>query len=276
MEIARGNVGSGRRLRLPSVTLLTRIYNDSQLDQVDGNLRSLLSGLKAKTRILGADSLGRVQVSISGEDENVATRYLADNIGLCPIGLEKISKYSTLKGYVTDPLRSKNELWVDIGVSSPSHVQAAVPLSRLQAQLGDGRKMPLTTMAELFGLCENLPLHIRVTSVEFEKEHIEAELSEKQQGQFAGWARSLLDRLLILGASYGEVNSAVRKTGFSRDVVGVESLGMFEHAVLCKLGTDAAGLIPKMGRSLRRAVFSVFNPKKIFALLGYDSTLFAS
>jgi len=131
-------------------------------------------------------------------------------------------------------------------------------------------------MTELFGFCENIPLYIRVTSVDFEKKYIEAELSEKEQEQFAGWTRSLLDRLIILGASYGEVNLAIRRAEFSRDIVRVEALGMFEHAVLCKLGTDAAGLIPKMGKSLRRAVFTVFNPRKILALLGYDSTLFAS
>ena len=276
METTRGNVGSSRRLRLPSVTLLTKIYNNSQLGQVDGNLKALLRGLKVKTKILRADSLGLVQISISGEDENVAIRYLDDNIGLCPTGLEKIRKYSTFKGYVTDPSKSKNELWVDIGVSSPSHVKAAVPLTRLQAQLGDGRKIALSKMTELFGFCENIPLYIRVTSVDFEKKYIEAELSEKEQEQFAGWTRSLLDRLIILGASYGEVNLAIRRAEFSRDIVRVEALGMFEHAVLCKLGTDAAGLIPKMGKSLRRAVFSVFNPRKILALLGYDSTLFAS
>jgi hypothetical protein len=258
------------------VTLLTRIYDNSQSHQVEGNLKALLRGLKVGARILGADSLGWVQISISGEDENVAVRYLADNIGLCPTSLENIRKYSTFKGYVTDLSKSKNELWVDIGVSSPSHVEAAVPLGRLQAQLGDGRKMALGKMAELFGFCENLPLHIRVTSVDFEKMCIEAELSEKQQEQFAGWTRSLLDRLLVLGASYGEVNSAIRRAELSRDVVKVESLGMFEHAVVCKLGTDAAGLIPKMGKSLRRAVLRVFNPRKILALLGYDSTLFAS
>lgn len=258
------------------MTLLTRIYNNSQLGQVDGNLKALLSGLKVKTKILRADSLDLVQISISGEDENVAVRYLDDNIGLCPTGLEKIRKYSTFKGYVTDPSKSKNELWVDLGVSSPSHVEAAVPLTRLQAQLGDGRKIALSKMTELFGFCENLPLYIRVTSVDFEKKCIEAELSEKQQEQFAGWTRSLLDRLLILGASYGEVNEAIGRAELSRDIVKVETLGMFEHAVLCKLGTDAAGLIPKMGKSLRRAVFSVFNPRKILALLSYDSTLLAS
>jgi hypothetical protein len=236
----------------------------------------LLKGLKVKTNMLKTDSLGWVHVSISGEDENVAVRYLADNIGFCPTGLEEIRKYSTLKGYVTDPSKSKNELWVDIGVSSPSHVDAAVSLNQLQAQLGDGRKMALGKMIELFGLCENLPLHIRVTSADLEKKYIEAELSEKQQEQYAGWTRSLLDRLLVLGASYGEVTSAIRRAEFDRDIVKVESLGMFEHAVVCKLGTDAAGLIPRIGKNLRKAVFSVFNPRKILALFGDGSALFTS
>jgi hypothetical protein len=236
----------------------------------------LLRGLKVKTNILEADSLGWVHVSISGEDENVAIRYLADNIGLCPAGLEKIRKYSKLKGYVTDPSKSKNELWVDIGVFSPSHVDAAVSLNQLQAQLGDGRKIALGKMAELFGFCENLPLRVRVTNADLEKKYIEAELSEKQQEQYADWTRSLLDRLLVLGASYGEVMSAIRRGEFNRDIVNVESLGMFEHAVLCKLGTDAAGLIPRMGKNLRRAVFSVFNPRKILALFSDDSALFTS
>jgi hypothetical protein len=261
---------------LPSVTLLARVYHSSQLAQADRNLNSLLKGLKVETRVLGADSFGLVRISISGEDENVAVRYLADNIGLGPPRLEEIMKYSTFKGYVKDPSRSRNELWVDIGVSSPSHVKAAVPLGRLQAQLCDGRKIALGKIAELFGFCENLPLHIRVTGVEPEKGYIEAELSEKQQDQFAGWTRSLLDRLLILGASYGEVDSAIRRAEFIRDVAKVEPLGMFEQAVLCKLGTDAAGLIPKMGKNLRRAVFSVFSPRKILAMFGYDSALFAS
>jgi len=40
-------------------------------------------------------------------------------------------------------------------------------------------------------------------------------------------------------------------------------LGMFEHVLTCKLGTDAAGLIPKIGRILKNAKFAVFNPKKL-------------
>jgi hypothetical protein len=42
---------------------------------------------------------------------------------------------------------------------------------------------------------------------------------------------------------------------------------MFEHALVCKLGTDAAGLISKLGRILRSARFAVFNPRRIRGFL---------
>jgi hypothetical protein len=253
--------------------LLVKLYNDSQLSQVERSLKSKLEGLKTEIKICGASSRGWVQVSVSGEDEKVAVHYLADKIGLCPIELQNVGKYLKFKGFLIDPTKTENELHVDIGIFSPSNVDAVIPLHRLQSQLGDGRKIALGKLAELFGFCQNLPLHIRVTSVDLQKRCIEAELSEKQQSQYADWTRSLLDRLLVLGASYNEVKAAIKMTQSSRDIVRIEPLGIFEHAVVCKLGTDAAGLIPKIGKNLRKATLSVFNPRKILGLFGSNSTL---
>jgi hypothetical protein len=42
---------------------------------------------------------------------------------------------------------------------------------------------------------------------------------------------------------------------------------MFEHALTCKLGTDAAGLIPKIGKKLPSATFSIFNGRRIQGFL---------
>jgi hypothetical protein len=181
--------------------------------------------------------------------------------------------FSTFKGFIRDSGQDKSELLVDIGVSIPENVDAVIPLNSLQAQLGDGRRMALVKLAELFGLRENVPLDVRVTNVDLQKCYVEAELSDKQQKQFSDWTRSMLDRLLIVGASYFEVKSTIRESQADRDVVKIESLGMFEHAVVCKLGTDAAGLIPKFGQRLQRAVFTVFNPRNIIKLLGSEITL---
>jgi len=68
---------------------------------------------------------------------------------------------------------------------------------------------------------------------------------------------------VVLGPSLHEIKMTLEHAELDRDVIGVKPLGTFEHALTCKLGTDAAGLIPKIGRNLRHAKFVVFNPKRL-------------
>jgi hypothetical protein len=72
-----------------------------------------------------------------------------------------------------------------------------------------------------------------------------------------------------LGATGSELAVVLERTRLNRDVIDVEKLGLFEYALTCKLGTDAAGLIPKIGRYMRNAEFVVFNPKRIVGFIGY-------
>jgi hypothetical protein len=246
------------------------------MKEVENNLKSILKGLDVETTALGANSRGWLQISISGEDETVALRYLADEIGLCPRDLANIEKFSTVKGYLSRIDRNANELRVDVGVFHPEHVDSVIPLSTLQTQLADGRKLALSKLVELFDLHENLPLTIKTYGMNKENSAIEAALSEKQLALYGSWTRSLLDRLVILGASLNEILFALKKAHYDREIAKIEPLGMFEHAVACKLGTDATGLIPKIGRNLRKAVFSVYNPRKIMGFFGADYALLTS
>lgn len=256
---------------MPTVTLLTKVYSNFQRELANKFLKSTLKGLKVEARICGVTSRGWVQIAVSGEDEKVALRYLADQLGLCPIHLEDVRKFTTIKGRIISLGKSKGELNIDIGVFSPSVVDAAIPLHRLQAQLVDGGRVALRKIIELFGFCENLPITIKIVNVDKEKNHIEAMLSEKQLTEYRNWTKSLLDRLTVLGASLYEVRSALKITRCYRDVVDIEPLGLFEYSLICKLGTDAAGLIPKIGKQLRNAALSIFNPREILVFLGDSS-----
>lgn len=246
-----------------SVTLLTKAQSNHHRKLVDDFLKSALRGLKVKLRITGTTPHGWVQLAISGDDERVALQYLNDNIGFCPIDLERVQTLSTVKGQIKDLSKDKTGINVDIGVISPCVTGFVVPLHNLQAQLADGRKIALAKIIELFGLCEDSFLAVKISSIGKEGSCIEGTLSEEQLARYRGWARSLLDRLIVLGASRDEVMFALEATGSNRDVVKIESQGLFEHAIACKLGTDAVGLIPKIGRKLRGAHFSVFSPWKI-------------
>ena len=251
---------------MPTVTLSTKVYNDFLLRLVDDLLKSMLKGLKVDVEIHGITPRRRIQIHIFNEDQKVALRYLADEIGLCPTLLKNVERFSTITGYVS--LVGRKELEVDIGISSPSIIDAALSIQCLQTQLADGRKVALKRLTELFSLCENFPLTIKICAIDKENNHIEATLSEKQLTLYKNWTRSLLDRLIVLGASFNEVTRALKQAKCNRDVVNIEPLGLFEHAIVCKLGTDAKGLIPKIGKKLRSANFSIFNPRKILGFLG--------
>jgi hypothetical protein len=246
-----------------TITLLAKAYDEARLKQVDGLLKSKLQGLKTAVQINGTTARGWIRATLSGEDERAALHYLADEIGLCPTSLEHIDKFSAFEGRITGLNKSKDELPLDVGIFEPEIVDVEVPLSRLQAQLGDGRRIALGKLIELYGFCDNLPLAVKVSDLDKDKSRIEAMLSEKQLSTYRNWTESLLDRLIVLGASQQEVRSALERARSERDVVDVEPLGLFEFAVVCKLGTDAAGLIPRIGRSLRNAAFTVFNPRRI-------------
>ena len=252
---------------MSTITLLIKANNSRQLEFIGKNLESTFKGLKVNTEVHKIASNKWVQVTVSGEDEAVAQHYLADEIGLCPVAIDNVKTLSVVKGFATSLNKNKDALSVDIGVFSPNTIYASIPLSQLQAQLVDGRKMALKKIVELFGICENLPLETRILKVDKEEKCIGASLSEKQVAQYREWVDSLLDRLIVLGASFNGVKLAVEMADLNRDVVNIEPLGMFEHVVTCKLGTDAAGLIPKIGKNLRNASFIIFNPRKIKEIL---------
>jgi hypothetical protein len=117
-------------------------------------------------------------------------------------------------------------------------------------------------LTELYCFLDNLPITVKIVDVE-KGASLWAELAESQLALYDDWLRALLDRLIIVGAAAGNVRRAVEVSRHFRDVVKVEALGLLEHAVLCKLGTDAVGLIPAIGRILRTTVMAPFSPRKI-------------
>lgn len=252
---------------MTTLTLLTKINNDSQLKQIDKALKLAFEGLEVEAKILGTVANRWIQIAISGEDEGIATNYVIKEIGLCPSTFENVKRLSTLNGYISNLENNGEELSIDVGVFQPKNVHATIPLLRLQAQLVDGRKIALGKIAELFGFCKDLPLSVKVSCMNKEKSRIQAELSTGQIERYQVWRESLLDRLLVLGSSFHEINMTLAHARLDRDVIDVEPLGLMEHALTCKLGTDAAGVIPKIGRILKNAKFSVFNPRRILKVL---------
>ena len=249
---------------MTTAALLEKELGSSSFGKLEAMLSSVCKDLKVKVRVQGRTLGGWVQVEVTGEDESVALKLLDREVGLAPIRAERVARFSALRGKIVDSDRSTTALSVDVGVFAPAVYYAVVPLERLQAQLADGKNLPLQRLVKLFCLYEFMPLNVKITSdLNVKKEFWEAELSEMQLSVFSDWLSSNLDRLFVLNASRREVEEVVERARHSRDIVRIESLGLLEYALVCKLGTDAVGLVPKLGPYLRSASLAPFAPRRI-------------
>lgn len=249
---------------MTAITLLEKGYGSFSLPNLETMLSSVCEDLQVKIKVQGKTTRDWIRIEVTGEDESVALRLLDREIGLAPTSTESVGKFSAVRGKVIDSVRSTTELRIDVGVFVPKVCDAVIPRQRLQAQLTDGKNLSLQRLIKLFCLYDFTPLHIKIVAdLNVEKGFWEAELSETQLCRFSGWLGSNLDRLIVLGASQGEVEASVERSRHSRDILRIETLGPFEHAILCKLGTDGVGLMPKLGPYLRHAYFEPFSPRKI-------------
>lgn len=243
---------------MTKLTLLVKASNFGQVKQVENILREQFEDLDVELKVASNPSTRWIEVSLSGEDEAIAKSYINKEIGTCPPNLETAKNTPTLNGYIAKIDTATQQIIVDVGIFEPKTTLASVSLDRLQAQLVEGKNVSLGKLAETFGLAVRMPISISPLP----GDELAAELSAAQVLRLMDWRLSLLDRLIILGSSKDEVDGALERTRLTRDVIGIEKLGMFEFALTCKLGTMAAGLVSVLGRYMRRSLFVVFDAKR--------------
>ena len=247
--------------------VISRAINQGPPKQIEASLQAVFEDFDVQVKVLGNPVNKWVQVEVSGEDEAVAKSYINKQIGTCPNSVGNVTVGSELKGYI-QKMGSPEALTVDVGVIEPKTIYATIPLQTLQAQLVNGQNVPLKRIAELYAFNSDLPFSVKVLGLNGEEDKMQAQLSDAQVEKLKAWKDSLLDRLIILGSTVDDVTLTLERTRLTRDIIGREELGLFEQVLTCKLGTDAAGLIPKIGRYMRNARFVVFNPKKLVSFLG--------
>ena len=254
---------------IPIVTILDKFYGSDSPSKFEEIYSSLINGLRVQLNFVGITDHGWIQLNLFGEDEIIALNLLDREIGLAPQSLNNIKKFSILKGKIIFSNKSKNHICIDLGVDNPKVLVAIISKKILQKQLTDGLEIPFKKLLKLFCLYDNIPLKIRICEDASPKSDIiNAQFSEFQISLFSRWIRSRLDRLIVIGSFFSETERAVNSSRHSRDIIKIESLGTLEQVILCKLGTDAIGLIPNIGRYLKSAFLVPFSPKKIIEELG--------
>jgi hypothetical protein len=247
------------------VVLSQKVYGSWHtrcLDALQRLLHSEVSGLEADVHVRGQTSRGWVRAAVKGEDEDVAVGQLSRRFGLAPRSLEALKPPCTVAGYAVDVGRVGYGIFVDVGLSSEPAADVLVPLHAFRAQLGDGEKSPMRRIAEAYCLADNVPLRLRLTRADASSRRLEAQLCDYQVAVFEKLVGDGLEAVLALGVPLEDAWGAVRASGLERDVIDVQSVGLFEHFFVCKLGTQAAGIISRLGRQLPGALLYVFSPSR--------------
>jgi hypothetical protein len=254
---------------MPTITILEKLYNYVSPKTIEKHFLNLVNGLNVQLQFVGITNRCWIQINISGDDETAALNLFGQKFGIAPDSLVDLKKFSVTKGKIISFNKDDEALHLDLGINSKT--DAVLSKQQLCAQLADGKNISLQDLIKLFCMYENIPLEVMIIEKIRKNKAVDAVLSETQIFLFKDWIRHRFDRLIILGSLFSDINKALKLSRHSRDIIKIESLGLLEQVVLCKLGTDAIGLIPKLGRYLGSSVLVPFSPKKILETVDSQS-----
>lgn len=255
---------------MTTIALSRRLYG-SRIGRcrsfLENELNSLVSGLEVEVRIGETFGRGWIRIDVEGEDEIVAINQMQQMYGTTPSSLDTLGLPRIVSGHVVDSGKVGYGIYVDIGLQQPVSVDVLVPLHKLRAQLVDGERVSLRRIIEVYCLVDDLPVSLRLLKVDSKAARLEAEFSDAQIEVFEGWARDGLDRILALGVPRRDAEEVISRTGLRRDLAGIESLGSFEQCFVCKLGTQAPGIINRLGRGLTAVPLYIIRPFEFWSSL---------
>jgi len=190
-----------------------------------------------------------LQVRARGEDADAFLNLLKQDYGEARVSRSSLEKWDVVRGFVAGAGRIGYGVYIDIGIQDPRPKDALYPLHRMRAQLADGEPKSAREILDANALVDFVPLKMIVTGLE--GENISVELDDQARDNLVSWRKYPFDRVIVVGADRAFVENAVRASGLQSDVVKVESLSLFVQSVLCKIGTEAPGVIAKIGNRLR-------------------------
>jgi hypothetical protein len=222
----------------------------------------LTGELSASAKLAGFSATGWAEVGIEGEDSEILREIVSRKSGRAQTNLSQVEAQGNYSGIINNVDEGLN---VDIGVEKPAQIRVGVGLRALRAQLCDGKPLPAKQIAERYCMHPGWGLSVRITRMEPTARILEGWLSDSQIQIFSDAMATRLEQIRVFDCTRQRLESALRRANLERDVISLESNTLTTHSVVCKLGTDAIGLIPKLGSMLRKSELRPFLPKRILA-----------
>lgn len=197
-----------------------------------------------------------IQVRARGEDAETFLNLLKEKFGEAPVLRSKVERWDIRKGFITGSGRVGFGVYVDIGILEPTRKDALYPLHRMRAQLSDGASKSSREILQENSLADYFPVDVIVT--ELQGENVTVELSDRTRDQFLWWNKLLFDRVIAAGIDRDYAEKIVQSANLGMDIIKIETLSLLVQCMVCKLDTDAPGVIAKIGNRLRGVGLTAF------------------
>jgi hypothetical protein len=131
----------------------------------------------------------------------------------------------------------------------------------MRAQLADGTTKTSRDILVENGLSDYFPVSVLVTEVQAGK--ILVELTDETRNLLLSWKSLPFDRVIAVGIDKERIEKIVDGLKLEPDVIEVQNLSLLVQCLVCKIDTDAPGIIAKIGNRLRGVGLTAFkSPRK--------------
>lgn len=210
-------------------------------------------------RIREADE--RVEIIIEGEDEVFVSNIIQNEIGIVR-DFDDLKEGETYLGKIVDVGEVGFGIFVDCGIVNPKS-EVLINLHTLREQLVSNKEVSVRDIIKAYDLIDHFPLYIKLNKIDRQNHDLLGSLDEKTLNLFGKLLRENLEGIFFGGETKGQIKKALVSEGHLRDIASIERYGFLENIVILREGTEAPGIIAKIGKHLKGCDISAIRPKRI-------------
>ena len=206
----------------------------------------------------------RFEIFINGPEEIFVFNLLKKEIG----GINEFKEIQVgkvYKGTMIDVGKVGFGIFVDCAIMNPK-VDVLINLHSLRNQLCRDKEKSLKEIINAYEFVDHFPIYVKIIEIDLIKNKIQGELDDKTLKLFKKILDENIEGLFMSGETKGQFKKALIRNGNLRDIVSLKRYGYLEHILLLKGGSNAPGIITKIGKDLRNCKLSAIRPTKIKAL----------
>jgi len=206
----------------------------------------------------------RFEIFINGPEEIFVFNLLKKEIGSIN-EFKEIQVGKVYKGTMIDVGKVGFGIFIDCAIMNPK-VDVLINLHSLRNQLCRDKEKSLKEIINAYEFVEHFPVYVKIIEIDSINNKIQGELDDKTLKLFKKILDENIEGLFMSGETKGQFKKALIRNGNLRDIISLKRYGYLEHIVLLKEGSNAPGIIPKIGKDLRNCKLSAIRPVKIKAL----------